>query len=751
MDYKKLLVEHEVVKPDQADFIEVVVKALTSEKRARDCYILEAWTGFGKTRAVLIATLLATYLTKLKGQRRRIIISCNTKDQQYHYFEELQKIYDKLKKIIPLQIRVLGSYSSLFSTPLENSENTEIKLMWLKGKSNYILKEKLIKALTQVEDTAQVEKILSLFDITYGDLEIAKLLDKEKIFKKVDIDFEALLATSYTSLNKLKSEEYILQLRQLLSESDIIIWNHYLTILYINKLYKQKKRKVSEEDILKDKINFAKLTDLFEEFELEKMNKEKREKLPISYEDCYVIFDEAHNLPYVYLRVNSRMRSLRKGIFLVKEISAFLKKEDELELRDLQERIEKLEGLVKDLKENKGEIVKKKPFSDLENLTLIKDLEKPYLSKIRDAVFLNLECIRKLQAFIRGKRLEKRLERFLEELQEDENFFEQAKTKINRLLLKAKDENYLHERFFLSFSEELGYPSLHFACRVKSLASKLDFNAMIFTSATLSACSEDLTYLLNQLNSPNLPKKELVSLFKELKFYPLETVGISGERVEAIKIFLPKNRLEKPIKVIYYTNTYDISGNLEEESFFEVLRKEYLDLVLPEVRKILSSELERGERIILTSKSYQEKSYYEEKLRDLRCLVNNEGAEGFTELLKKLKEAEKGILLVAGRYEGYDLPELGTLILSRMPFVDYETLYLVHGIQKKNVLSLFNFLEATINFKQLLGRLMRGNNEKTLYVLDSRVSKFKNLMELLVKQNICEVETREIEQKREEV
>lgn len=758
MDYKKLLIEHEIVKPSQVEFIEVVVKALTSEKGARDCFILEAWTGFGKTRAVLIAALLATYFIKAEGQKKRIIISCNTKDQQHHYFEELKKIYKELEKILPLHIKVLGSYSSLLPFFENSSNKLEIKLCWLKGKNNYVLRNKLKRALERLKNEDLASKILSLFDTVYGDLEVAKLLDQEELLKKVtkNIDFEDLLATSYTNLSSLGPKEYLWQLRFLLAESDILIWNHYLTVLYANKLYKQGNLNTKEENLLTDKINFAKLSDQFE----------NKESLPISYENFCVIFDEAHNLPYVYLRTNSRMRTLRKGIFLFKEL-------EEIGIdttKELKEKIERLEKLVKFLRDKRNEIInKEKNFSELENIGLVGALEKEHLYAVKEAVSLNLECVKEIKAILLKKKYsmeheknfrteEKRIEKiniFWEELQEDEDFFEKAKVKVNKLLEQAgqagKGDSF-KERFFISFSEEWKYPSLHFACQVKTFANRLNFKSLVFTSATLSAYSGDYSYLLKQLNNPKLRQDELMSIFKELKFYPLETIGIRKERIGAIKIFLPEKR-EKPIRLVCYLNTYRACHNqqgyhnrenLEEESFFEVLKKEYLDLILPEVKRILDSELRENKKIILTSKSYQEMDYFEEGLSDLGHLVNEKKREHFTSLLHKLKKREKGVLLVAGRYEGYDLPELGVLILSRVPYTDYSVLFLIHGIQDKRVLSYYNTLEATLNFKQLLGRLMRGKNEKTFYVLDSRVNKFQNFIKLLEKHCICSVEVREL-------
>jgi ATP-dependent DNA helicase DinG len=162
--------------------------------------IVEAGTGTGKTLAYLLPAL-----RRAREYKQRIIISTGTKNlQEQLYFKD-----------IPFLESILGP----------------LRVCYMKGRSNYVCKQKLYALrdnplLNGLEEISQFHEILQWEKntITGDRAEIAGLPESSALFHKLDARSEVCLGQSCPNWEPC----YITSMRRKALESDIVIVNHHL-------------------------------------------------------------------------------------------------------------------------------------------------------------------------------------------------------------------------------------------------------------------------------------------------------------------------------------------------------------------------------------------------------------------------------------------------------------------------------------------------------------------------------------------
>ncbi len=186
----------------QYEMAKAVEKALEDKRHL----IVEAGTGTGKTLAYLLPALR---LARERGQR--IIVSTGTKNLQEQLFF----------KDIPFLESLLGP----------------LKVCYMKGRGNYICKQKLYAltaapVLTGLEEIDQFHKISTWErDTETGDrAEIVGIPENSPLFSKLDARSEACLGQTCPNFEPC----YITAMRRKALESDIVIVNHHLFFADLN-------------------------------------------------------------------------------------------------------------------------------------------------------------------------------------------------------------------------------------------------------------------------------------------------------------------------------------------------------------------------------------------------------------------------------------------------------------------------------------------------------------------------------------
>ena len=186
----------------QYEMAKAVEKALKDHRHL----IVEAGTGTGKTLAYLLPALR---IARERGQR--VIVSTGTKNLQEQLFF----------KDIPFLESLLGP----------------LKVCYMKGRGNYICKQKLYALtaapmLTGLEEIDQFHKISAWErDTETGDrAEIVGLPEPSLLFSKLDARSEACLGQTCPNFEPC----YITAMRRKALESDIVIVNHHLFFADLN-------------------------------------------------------------------------------------------------------------------------------------------------------------------------------------------------------------------------------------------------------------------------------------------------------------------------------------------------------------------------------------------------------------------------------------------------------------------------------------------------------------------------------------
>jgi ATP-dependent DNA helicase DinG len=177
-----------------------MAKAIEQSFADRRHLIVEAGTGTGKTLAYLLPAL-----RRAREQKQRIIISTGTKNlQEQLYFKD-----------IPFLESLLGP----------------LKVCYMKGRANYVCKQKLYALrdsplLSGLEEISQFHSILQWERATEtGDrAEIDDLPESSSLWHKLDARSEICLGQSCPNWEQC----FITSMRRKALESDIVIVNHHL-------------------------------------------------------------------------------------------------------------------------------------------------------------------------------------------------------------------------------------------------------------------------------------------------------------------------------------------------------------------------------------------------------------------------------------------------------------------------------------------------------------------------------------------
>ena len=177
-----------------------MAKAIEQSFTDRRHLIVEAGTGTGKTLAYLLPAL-----RRAREQKQRIIISTGTKNlQEQLYFKD-----------VPFLESLLGP----------------LKVCYMKGRANYVCKQKLYALrdnplLTGLEEISQFHSILQWERTTEtGDrAEVDELPESSSLWHKLDARSEVCLGQTCPNWEQC----FITSMRRKALESDIVIVNHHL-------------------------------------------------------------------------------------------------------------------------------------------------------------------------------------------------------------------------------------------------------------------------------------------------------------------------------------------------------------------------------------------------------------------------------------------------------------------------------------------------------------------------------------------
>lgn len=186
----------------QFEMARAVEKALDEKRHL----IVEAGTGTGKTLAYLLPALR---MARERGQR--VIVSTGTKNLQEQLFF----------KDVPFLESLLGP----------------LKVCYMKGRGNYICKQKLysLSAAPLLSEPAEIKQFHLIRDwekdTTTGDrAEIVGLPEPSALFSKLDARSEACLGQTCPNFEQC----WITAMRRKALESDLIIVNHHLFFADLN-------------------------------------------------------------------------------------------------------------------------------------------------------------------------------------------------------------------------------------------------------------------------------------------------------------------------------------------------------------------------------------------------------------------------------------------------------------------------------------------------------------------------------------
>jgi ATP-dependent DNA helicase DinG len=177
-----------------------MAKAIEQSFADRRHLIVEAGTGTGKTLAYLLPAL-----RRAREQKQRIIISTGTKNlQEQLYFKD-----------VPFLESLLGP----------------LKVCYMKGRANYVCKQKLYALrdnplLSGLEEVSQFHSILQWERTTEtGDrAEVDELPESSSLWHKLDARSEVCLGQTCPNWEQC----FITSMRRKALESDIVIVNHHL-------------------------------------------------------------------------------------------------------------------------------------------------------------------------------------------------------------------------------------------------------------------------------------------------------------------------------------------------------------------------------------------------------------------------------------------------------------------------------------------------------------------------------------------
>ncbi|WP_028841971.1 ATP-dependent DNA helicase [Thermodesulfovibrio yellowstonii] len=618
----------------QEDMVLQFADALMKQKVA----FIESPTGTGKTIAVLMASIWA-----IQNGVPQIVISTFRKDLQREY---MNTFYDFL---LP-NIDIFGL-----------SKETAPKIALLKGRSNYISVNKIVKLEQFLNEKELTEEVRSAFkkfkqaiEEANGDIDF--LADEFEIFKN------ALLQVSNGKFKNMELQDltlpisptteedakYYLAAKQRAAGAKIIVTNHAMVILYSY---------------------------------LSKVNK----NATFPFLPQYLIIDEAHNFHLTAQSILSDKVAVSKLIMIVNDILDEVQSSSDFRGKKvLLRKAEQLLTVLKDSKKRIPEILKN--YVGDSHVFFLDSGKVPAIvfSKLADTVSEILNSSRSFLQYIKTPGLEKRIPKTAITYTAD---FEDKVTRIVEFSVPLRKyssslnlflntaSTYLSDSsdvyYILTFSPQELYPS--FARMKPDVSQWLRSNVFyslpccIMTSGTLADASSFLKI------------EDSKGLFIQGNFeYIKKCCGIKNiERAKSVTqvIYQLPFRL-KDIYVYIYSNApvFEIDEDNGEEDRVLQLQKARERLLQYCADVIINRHQESGKTLVLCP-SYEDvrilHNFLVAGLRQIDVISQGVTYAGLSVCLDRYrKNYEKNILVVTGGWEGIDLPDemLKDLYIVRIPF-----------------------------------------------------------------------------------
>ena len=647
---------------EQEEMAQYIQEAINEDKKI----IVEAGTGTGKTLAYLIPAIKWAVANK-----KKVIIATNTINLQ----EQL------LLKDIPLAKSIIKD---------------EFSYVLVKGRNNYVCK-RLFNELAlgknidigtfSIEAREQIEYILKWGNKT-------KTGDKAELPFEVYPDvWELVQSTTELCLGKkcpYRKECFYMKTRMEKMEADILISNHHVFFADLN---------VRAE------------TDFDSEYLI----------LP-RYD--MIIFDEAHNIESVarsYFSVEVSKISFTRLLNRIyqrknkrkKEKSALIRVEDTVDEKNLEDS-EQYIYLLNTLKEE---------------ISILQNIGDEYFDEIRKIYETNTEAPIKKSL----NNFEMTKSRFLENLREKKDIFQSKLIDFSNLMMsfnnvidEEKDKNpevinfNNHLKMFKAYIDSFKFIN---SFEDDNYIYWLDINSkrtnVVLTATPLNIAQKLSTVLFDNLDRLVFASATIVvnGSFDYFK----KSLGLDEEDcIEAI--------IKSPFDYDEQMSVYipsDIQDSENINAFVSDASRFILNILLKTNGKAF---------ILFTSYTMLNQIYYSisKKLKDKGFEVFLHGDKPRSQLIKEFKEAENPILFgTTSFWEGVDVQgeNLSNVIITKLPFL-VPTDPVVSAISKKieenggNSFTDFQLPEATIKFKQGVGRLIRKKTDSgNIFILDNRILK----------------------------
>jgi len=647
---------------EQEEMAQYIQEAINEDKKI----IVEAGTGTGKTLAYLIPAIKWAVANK-----KKVIIATNTINLQ----EQL------LLKDIPLAKSIIKD---------------EFSYVLVKGRNNYVCK-RLFNELAlgknidigtfSIEAREQIEYILKWGNKT-------KTGDKAELPFEVYPDvWELVQSTTELCLGKkcpYRKECFYMKTRMEKMEADILISNHHVFFADLN---------VRAE------------TDFDSEYLI----------LP-RYD--MIIFDEAHNIESVarsYFSVEVSKISFTRLLNRIyqrknkrkKEKSALIRVEDTVDEKNLEDS-EQYIYLLNTLKEE---------------ISILQNIGDEYFDEIRKIYETNTEAPIKKSL----NNFEMTKSRFLENLREKKDIFQSKLIDFSNLMMsfnnvidEEKDKNpevinfNNHLKMFKAYIDSFKFIN---SFEDDNYIYWLDINSkrtnVVLTATPLNIAQKLSTVLFDNLDRLVFASATIVvnGSFDYFK----KSLGLDEEDcIEAI--------IKSPFDYNEQMSVYipsDIQDSENINAFVSDASRFILNILLKTNGKAF---------ILFTSYTMLNQIYYSisKKLKDKGFEVFLHGDKPRSQLIKEFKEAENPILFgTTSFWEGVDVQgeNLSNVIITKLPFL-VPTDPVVSAISKKieenggNSFTDFQLPEATIKFKQGVGRLIRKKTDSgNIFILDNRILK----------------------------
>lgn len=635
----------------QMEMMDTIYDAFTVQKHA----LIEAGTGTGKTLAYLVPALFTSLKHKVP-----VIVSTYTIQMQ----EQIESELNKIKQIVPY--------------PFQSTV--------LKGRSHYLSLfkfEQTLKEQDQLYETnvIKMQILVWLTETETGDIEELNISGGAKRYKdRIKHD------GWYISKEKDPwiSRDFYLLARKLAHQSEIVITNHAMVLIDI-----EKEGELLPETpyiIVDEAHNFRKV--------LSQNGKQKIEFYTIKY-----LLNRLGNLDYTSLllkfsRIVCSIKEQNRTVFkqINETITMF-----EFELDDLFQLLSQILVQSKNnqshyprirLQVNEQMIQSQQFQSFIMCMERVRDFHSLILQKLEE----NLMLCKQENAFTDEQYI------IIEEVNSFVNDFSRLGEQF-RTFIKYYDELYIwlegdHRTLpqsvgiFFEQTEQDQKLANHFLANKKSV---------VFTSATLTV-NQSFEYFMQELS---LYKGELI----------LKQIASPFDYKNRVKLLIPND-----LPDIKQTNQQDfvaaIAGHI-----------------------VGIAEATDGRMLVLFTSYEMLRQTYElikesEELSEFMLMAQGITNGSRERLKKSFQQFNKAILFGTDSFwEGVDIPgkDLSCLVMVRLPFTAPDDPISAAKLEKirkegKNTFSTFSLPEAVIRFRQGFGRLIRRETDKgVVVVLDRRI------------------------------